>query len=215
MGVLPMQVGVEGAAGADKWALCIIDMQNDFCHVDGFLNQENIKRGRQGVDVQACLNIATTLQDVLQVVRPQGMPVVWVRSLYDYKYLKPAHIRQRKKEGLSLEGTWGADYFMLEPAPGELIVNKHTFSGFHGTDMHALLAQAGITGLLLAGVATNVCVESTLRDAFFHGYDVKLLEDCVCSSNAAGHAGTLATVRHNFGQVLTSRQWLEAATPKA
>ena len=66
------------------------------------------------------------------------------------------------------------------------------------------LRERGIRTLVMTGVATNVCVDSTLRDGFFLGYHIALAEDCVGSNSRAGHEGTLATVRNNIGGVLTS-----------
>jgi ureidoacrylate peracid hydrolase len=62
----------------------------------------------------------------------------------------------------------------------------------------------------VTGVATNVCVDSTLREGFFLGYYIVLLEDCVGSNSKAGHEGTLATVRNNIGTVATSATLIEA-----
>ena len=68
--------------------------------------------------------------------------------------------------------------------------------------------------MIMTGVATNVCVDSTLREGFFLGYHIVLAEDCVTSSNLQGHEGTVSTVRVNFGSVLPSAELvplLEAA----
>ena len=186
-------------------ALLVVDLQNDFCAEEGFLSKARAQGGgpqvRQGDNVRVADNIAA----LADAVRNAGRPVAWIRSIYDFKYLLPAHIAKRGgKEGLCMEGSWGADFFRLRPAPGDLVVDKHTFSGFHGTDLHAQLQARGVRTLLLTGVATNVCVDSTLREGFFLGYHIVVAEDCVASSNRAGHEGTLSSVRVNFGTVLPS-----------
>lgn len=104
---------------------------------------------------------------------------------------------------------------MLSPEGHELIVDKHHFSAFKGTPLDDLLRNRGISTLVVAGVATNVCVDSTLRDGFFHGYYIVLLEDCVGSNSKAGHDGTLATVRNNISTVVSGGALVEAlARPK-
>ena len=114
-----------------------------------------------------------------------------------------------------MEGSWGADFYRLRPGPDDLVVDKHTFSGFHGTDLHERLQARGVRMLLVTGVATNVCVDSTLREGFFLGYHIVLVEDCVASSNKAGHEGTLSTVRVNFGTVMPSQALLPLLRPAA
>lgn len=177
-------------------ALLVIDIQNDFCAPGGFLQRE-----RQ-FDFSAYVPMVDRIEHLAGIVRRLGMPVIWLRSIYDFRYLAPSHIAKRGIEGCCLEGSWGAEFFRIRPDPADPVVDKHTFNGFHETSLDALLQARGIRTLLFTGVATNVCVESTLRDAFFRGYHVVLVEDAVGSGNPVGHAGTLSTVRVNFGSVL-------------
>jgi ureidoacrylate peracid hydrolase len=187
----------------DRTAVLVVDMQNDFCAEGGFLQKE------RGYKVGFAETVAANIAPVLAAARDAGMLVVWVRSIYDFKYLADPHILKRGKEGCCLEGSWGAAFFKLEPHAGEPIVDKHHYSGFFGTPLDDMLRARGIETLIMVGVATNVCVDSTLRDGFFRGYYIVLLEDCVGSNSAAGHAGTLATVRNNIGVVTSSAEWIE------
>src|SRR5690606_33196373 len=127
-----------------------------------------------------------------------------IRSIYDFKYLTDAYIVKRREEGCCLENTWGADFFRIAPEAGDEVVDKHSFSGFYRTRLHELLQKKGIKTLVVTGVATNVCVDSTLREGFFLGYNIVLAEDCVGSNSQVGHEGTLATVRNNIGTVSDS-----------
>jgi nicotinamidase-related amidase len=184
-------------------ALLIVDIQNDFCAEDGFLNRARVAGGGPTIRVDDNVRVADNIDVLAAAARTAGLPVVWLRSIYDFKYLAPAHIAKRGgKEGLCMEGSWGADFFRVRPRPEDLVVTKHTFSGFHGTDLHHELQSHDVRTLIMTGVATNVCVDSTLREGFFLGYDIVVVEDCVTSSNRAGHEGTLSTVRVNFGTVL-------------
>jgi len=187
----------------DRAALLIVDMQNDFCAQGGFLQKE------RGYNVEFAKTVAANIETALAAARAAGMLVVWIRSIYDFKYLAAPHILKRGKEGCCLEGSWGADFFMLEPRAGEPIVDKHHYSGFVGTKLDDVLREHAIETLILVGVATNVCVDSTLRDGFFRGYYIILLEDCVGSNSAAGHSGTLASVRNNIGIVASAAAWID------
>lgn len=199
-------------------ALLVVDMQNDFCAEGGFL--QRTRAGTKGpatgppVYEEDNIRVAGNIDTLAAAARTAGVLVVWLRSIYDFKYLADAHIAKRDgKEGLCNEGTWGAQFFRIHPHPGDLVVDKHTFSGFHATDLHQRLQSRGIRTLIVTGVATNVCVDSTLREGFFLGYHIVVAEDCVGSSNRAGHEGTLSTVRVNFGSVMPSEALIPLLSP--
>jgi ureidoacrylate peracid hydrolase len=185
-------------------AVLVVDMQNDFCAEGGYLQKV------RGSDIGFAGDVARAIGDVVDAARHGGALVVWIRSFYDFKYLAEPHIVKRRQEGCCLEGTWGAEFFLLRPADGEPVVTKHHFSAFKGTPLDTLLRARGIRTLVVTGVATNVCVDSTLRDGFFNGYYIVVPEDCVGSGSRIGHEGTLATVRNNIGLVTTGSAVVEA-----
>jgi nicotinamidase-related amidase len=185
-------------------ALVVVDMQNDFCAEGGYLQRTRAATSKNPIRVDENERIAGRIERLASVARRAGATVAWLRSVYDFKYLAPAHIARREGEGCCMEGTWGADWFRLQPESSDLVVTKHTFSGFHDTDLHQRLQARGVRTLVMTGVATNVCVDSTLRHGFFLGYNIVLAQDCVGSGNQAGHEGTVATVRVNFGSVVDS-----------
>jgi ureidoacrylate peracid hydrolase len=192
---------LEQQARPDRAALLVIDMQNDFCADGGFLHKE------RGYNVEFANAVADNIADAIAYARAAGMPVVWVRSIYDFKYLTGPHIVKRRSEGCCMEGSWGADFFRLKPDPDDLVIDKHHYSAFRDTRLDTLLRRRGVATLVMTGVATNVCVDSTLRDGFFLGYYIVLLEDCVGSNSKAGHDGTLASVSNNIGIVASLAQW--------
>lgn len=181
-------------------ALLVVDIQNDFCAHGGYLNRA------RNYDIAFADLVVAKIGQVVTAARNAGSPVVWIRSVYDFKYLAAPHIAKRREEGCCLEGSWGAEFYKLQPERDDLVVTKHAFSGFRGTPLDDLLRARGIKTLIITGVATNVCVDSTLRDGFFHGYYIVVLDDCVGSNNKTGHEGTLATVRTNIGSVISSEQ---------
>ncbi|MDX3908055.1 MAG: cysteine hydrolase [Pigmentiphaga sp.] len=189
-------------------ALVVVDMQNDFCEQGGYLQRTRAESGRNPIRVDENAAIAERIGRLAAAARDAGATVAWLRSIYDYKYLADAHIAMREGEGCCMEGTWGADFFRIRPQPDDLVVDKHTFSGFHGTNLHEQFQARGIKTLVMTGVATNVCVDSTLRHGFFLGYYIVVAEDCVGSGNRTGHEGTLSTVRVNFGSVVAAGELL-------
>ena len=93
----------------------------------------------------------------------------------------------------------------------EMVVEKRCYSAFHNTQLDDILRRRGIRSIVMTGVATNVCVESTLREAFFHGYYVVMPPDCVGSANATLHEATIKSVDFIFGEIPQSsvimRHW--------
>ena len=89
----------------------------------------------------------------------------------------------------------------LDALDDEIFIEKHTYSAFAGTELDRILRFRGIQTLVMTGVATNVCVESTLRDGFFNGYYIVVPEDCVGSSAQNLHDATIENVRGTFGEV--------------
>lgn len=113
---------------------------------------------------------------------------------------------------LMIVGTW--DYALvddLKPGPQDLVIHKPRYSGFCGTNLDMLLRARGIRTLVFTGVATNVCVESTLRDAFFLEYFPLLVADTAMPSGPPSlHEATLLNVERFFGWVTTTNEYVGA-----
>ena len=110
-----------------------------------------------------------------------------------------------------IAGTWNTRIVdELQPEPHDIIVSKHRFSGFFGTDLDTVLKTLGVTTLIFTGVTTSVCVESTLRDASFRDYACLLLEDCTVEQTRANHDATVLITQLALGWVSDSASFVEA-----
>lgn len=190
-------------------ALIVIDVQNDFCSQAGSL-------ARQGFDVTAAQEIIPRLRELVIVSRRVGLAVFFVRTLHDQSTDSPQWLGRvgdgpgTERTGLTCRtGTWGSDFFEIQPEPGEPVVIKNRFSAFVGTNLDLLLRTRGIRSLLFSGVTTETCVESTLRDGLFREYYVSLIEDCAASYNQEAHAASANIVANNFGTVIRSSELLQ------
>ncbi len=202
----------------NRTALLVIDMQNDFCHPEGWL-------GHIGVDVTPARAPIAPLQKLLPEVRQTNMPVVWLNwgNRPDRLNLSPAvlHVYKPTGSGIGLgdplpisgepvlqSGSWAAAVVdELRPLPGDIQVNKYRMSGFKDTELDSILRNLNVTTLLFAGVNADQCVLCTLQDANFNGYDCLLLEDC-CATTSPQYCldATLYNVRQCFGFVSDSEQ---------
>lgn len=186
-------------------AVVVIDLQNDFCHSDGAF-------GKLGTNMSLLQQAAHNTQKLLPEARKRKVPVIFVRAVHNYWTNSPAWLRKRGKRGLStcMEGTWGEKFFVVEPAEGETTVIKHRYSAFIGTDLDLILRSRGIQTVILTGVGTNVCVESTARDGFQMDYDIVLLSDCTGASTKEAHQTALDVLGQHFGYVANSKELVEA-----
>lgn len=193
-------------------ALIVVDMQNDFCDSNGAL-------ARSGSDPSLIQTMAPRLIRVLESARGVGLPIIHVRTEHSpwtdsAAWLGRHHGRQRI---VCYPGSWGADYYPgLAPrtdadrTPGnhEFVVTKHRYSGFVGTDLDLVLRSHQIRTVIMTGEATNVCVESTARDAFMRDYWVVFVSDCTASTFQAAHDATLVTMGRHFATVASSEEIL-------
>jgi nicotinamidase-related amidase len=98
----------------------------------------------------------------------------------------------------------------LKPTPEDVILDKQRYSSFYNTNLEVLLRGLGVTLLVVTGVTTNICVESTIRDAFFRDFKVTVIEDCVGAVDELMQQGPLHSVRYGFGDVMMSDEFIAA-----
>lgn len=181
-------------------ALIIIDMQNDFCHENGACGRAGI------VDIPAFQACVRPIHDLTGQARASGVPVIFVQMTLDAGTTSLAWEVQHTANGNPLriveKGSWGTELYGLEPKEGDYVVEKHRYSAFIGTNLDLMLRSLGCRSVVLTGVLTNVCVESTARDAFMLDYNVTLVEDACAGSSAEAHEMTLSNIGQYFGKIM-------------
>ena len=187
-------------------ALIVVDVQNDFVSPEG-------SAGKRGEDVSAALTMVPNLLRLIDEARRVGLTIVYIRTTHSEWTDTPSWIyRSSQKSGLNTcrEGTWGAElYDGIAPRPTERVVIKHRYSAFINTDLNTVLKARNIQSVLVCGVATNVCVETTARDAYIYDYYVTMIDDCSAAYEAKLHLGTLENMRRHFGLVASSSEIIE------
>jgi nicotinamidase-related amidase len=199
-----------------RTAIIVVDMQNDFCHPDGWL-------ARIGADIAPTRTPIAPLRRLLPALRNHDVPVIWVNwgNRPDRLNLSPSLLHVYKPSGVGVglgdplpgsgakvleRGSWSAaivDELAVEPS--DIQVAKYRMSGFQDTELDSILRNLGVTTLMFAGVNADQCVLCTLQEANFLGYDCLLLEDCAATTSPDYClAATIYNVRQCFGFVLGS-----------
>ena len=184
----------------ERCALVVIDVQNDYCDAQGTF-------GRAGARLDPIHAAVERIVHLVEVARRARVPVVWVKTEHDGWTNSPIWLDRRVRAvggDICATGSWGAEFFRVKPADDEVVVVKHRYSGFVGSRLPVVLRTLGRPTLVFCGVTTNVCVESTLRDAFMRDYQTLLVEDCAAAFTPAEHEAALHNVRTYFGQVIDS-----------
>ena len=189
-------------------ALLVIDMQNGFCHTQGALSQA-------GIDVEAMMKVIPNVKKLVRVCRGASLPIIW--SLVEYypepraKLPKrlPNHKEKENVKGLCLRGSWDAelvDELKSEAMLDDYYVRKQSFSAFYNTNLEVMLRTLDVSTLVICGVSSNVCVESTARDAYFREYDVVVVRDCIATQLEDLHQATVKNVDMYLGITVTLEQ---------
>lgn len=179
-------------------ALLLIDLQNDYCHPDGVFAQ------KAKFNVADIPSIYPNINRLIRACRTRNMPVIWVKMIWDSDEevgILAEKSTFLKHEGLR-RGTWGAEIVAdLEYEPSDYVVEKKRFSAFYKTDLEGLLERLNIRQLIIGGVRSDFCVESTVRDAFFRDYKVILISDGTISYFPHFHEATLKVMNTVFAEV--------------
>ena len=157
--------------------------------------------------------IARTAQ-VLNRARSVGMPVIYTRVCFRPGYSdlivnNPLFSLTAEKMAL-IDGTPGAEIIEeLTPQPGDFVINHRRVTAFYGTELNTLLKRHGITTLALTGVATNITVEGTAREAANEGYNVTVLADCCSAASPPIHQASLESLGILCSSVTSADQFLQ------
>lgn len=192
-------------------ALLVIDIQVDFVSPDG-------RAAQLGADVSDAGRAIDAIETLIAKARELDMTVVFMRVVTrpDTDHRPMLRLKQRRVPPsdtiLCRAGSGGEDYYRLSPRPGDVEVEKPLFDSFHETDLDAELRTRGIETLLVTGVATDCCVDSTVRRAFHLGYDVVVVSDACAGASQALHWGALQGLERNVALLVDTETALEGLT---
>ena len=201
-------------------ALIVVDMQNAYASQGGYLDLA-------GFDVSATRPVIDNINTAVAAARAAGMLIIWFQNGWDDQYVEAGGpgspnyhksnalktMRQRPELQGKLLAKGGWDYQLVDeltPQEGDIVLPKPRYSGFFNTPLDSILRSRGIRHLVFTGIATNVCVESTLRDGFF----LVVLEDATHQAGPAfAQQAALFNIETFFGWVSDVESFCRALSP--
>ena len=190
-------------------ALLVIDVQNDYFMPEGVF-------ARLGYDTNMCMEMIPKLVNLIKEARRSSLPIIYVMSIYNTRpnwYLSEVWLDHKRRRQAKLfttitaleKGSWGCEIAeAIKPRDNDVLVVKHRYDAFLGTDLDLILRSRGINSVILTGLTTNVCVETTARGAFMRDYNVVFVSDCTASHEPELHDATLKNIDKYFGVVARS-----------
>jgi ureidoacrylate peracid hydrolase len=211
-----------------RTAVIVVDMENDFAAKGGMFD-------RAGVDISGAQKVIAPTAKVLTAARQAGLKIIYLKMGYraDLSDLgasdsvnRTRHLKfgvgqtirapDGRESRILIRDTWDTDIVPeLKPQASDIVIYKTRFSGFYRTDLDATLKKLGIKYLIVTGVTTSICVESTVRDAMFRDYLCVLLRDCMSEPIGhdlprTNHEASLLNTEVLFGWVSDSEHVIKA-----
>jgi ureidoacrylate peracid hydrolase len=177
----------------NRTALLVVDMLNDFFEEGGAMVLPGGKVLYEPVG------------KIIDVAHAKGMPVFWLNQ-----WLREDDSLFKTRVPHCIVNTWGAKIVDALPShPEDIIIPKRRYSGFFQTSLDLFLRERNIKHVIVVGVVTNICVRSTVNDAFFLGYDVVVPRDCVQATSPEHQETHLYDIDTHYGKVVRLDELLE------
>ena len=188
----------------DSTALIIVDMQKSFCCEGGSFD-------KRGFDIRPARELARRLNMFLKEARGALKYIIHLKMMKLSELSSPVvdELYSRINIERSVDPAL-AEFYRVIPQPGDVVIPKYKYSGFVSTYLDQYLRTKGINTLIITGIATNVCVESTARDGFMREYHIVIPSDLTEGTSAEAKQWSLLNLDMFFGEVVSSSDILNA-----
>ena len=193
-------------------ALLVIDMQNGFVSKGGSYDL-------MGLNISKYSDVVPSLKHLIGFCRKVKIPIFYSQAVREesgidlltrsHRILPKSREERIKRRPICIRGSWDAEIVEeLKPNFDDHVVIKRRDSVFQDTEVEVWLRSLGIDSIIFAGIDTSICVESSLRDAFNHGYDIILISDATASNNLNHYNSTLDNIRNYYGLVMNLDEFI-------
>lgn len=186
-------------------ALLLVDYQRGFVHPQGFV-------AAQGRDISPCTDAARHGYALARAARAAGMLVIWTRHVLRADHADGGLLTTELRPRLGEIGALAAGSADIEipleagVAPEDAVIDKPRYSAFFGTSLDMLLGARGIRALMVGGVTTSMCVETTVRDAAQRDIRTFVVRDAVADFDVARHEASLSAMKFGFARIIDANQ---------
>ena len=194
---------------SNRAALLVVDMQNGFCKTEG-------SAATIGFDIQQCVDAVEPCLQLVEAARAKQLPIIFTRLMWRQDYRDGGVLTDELLPALAESkccgaGTWDSELIdEIKVHESDFIVDKNRYSAFYGTPLQSYLSSQDIRTLVICGVTTNVCVETTARDASQRDYRTFIVGDACGEIAPERHEWALATLHTRFGLVVGRDEVLTA-----
>jgi ureidoacrylate peracid hydrolase len=194
-----------------RTALIVVDMQHAFIRDEGSMRKLGLNNDL----------LKPTVEPVARVVaaaRRAGLPIIFTRMAMrpDYKDagLRKARFAEAQRIRSLVQGTWDVEIIdELKPEREDYVVDKTRHSAFYNTNLEVILRGEGVDTVIVCGVTTEMCVESTIRDAYARDYRIVVPADAVAAFDVERHEGALKIIGWGYGTLVTTADLAAALLP--
>lgn len=183
-------------------AVLVVDIQNDFCHPNGAF-------AKRGLNVKPAQAVVPRIKAFIEKVRAHEIPVIYSRQIESDTH-SPRNLKKQFESGklnpVCSPDSWGAELYLLEPTDGELVVEKYTYDVLSSSS--AILKLEGTDTVIVTGVNTDICIDTTVRSAFTKGFNIIIPRDLVATMNPEVQEHYLKVFDQFFGTVSDSESIL-------
>ncbi len=199
---------------SSETAMIVVDMQNAFLSDEGSMV-------KTGMDITELKKTAAPVCRLVEACHSAAIPIIFTRMVQRADF-KDAGLRLERRPALKevdslVAGTWDAELDpRMDVQTRDYILDKTRYSSFYNTNLEVILRGVAVDTLIICGVTTEICVESTIRDAYFRDFKIVVPEDAVAALDVTRHQGTLLPIQFGFGTVTTTAEVIDSlAVPLA
>jgi len=172
-----------------------------------------------GLNISKYSDVVPSLKQLIGFCRKVKIPIFYSQAVREesgidlltrsHRILPKSREERIKRRPICIRGSWDAEIVEeLKPNFDDHVVIKRRDSVFQDTEVEVWLRSLGIDSIIFAGIDTSICVESSLRDAFNHGYDIVLISDATASNNLNHYNSTLDNIRNYYGLVMNLDEFI-------